>query len=68
MEKNKGWALLEGKECHLQGVSLLANALLERNHLLAHKVMYLLVPLLNRGNDKHKLTSAGFFVEVRLIL
>ncbi|XP_070444457.1 protein MROH8 isoform X3 [Equus przewalskii] len=64
MEKNKGWALLEGKECHLQGVSLLANALLERNHLLAHKVMYLLVPLLNRGNDKHKLTSAGFFVEL----
>ncbi|EPY78309.1 hypothetical protein CB1_001108057 [Camelus ferus] len=40
-------------------------ALLERNHFLAHKVMYLLVPLLNRGNDKHKLTSAGFFVEVR---
>ncbi|XP_072592013.1 protein MROH8 isoform X15 [Vulpes vulpes] len=64
MEKNKGWTLLEGKECHLQGVSLLANALLERNHLLAHKVMYLLVPLLNRGNDKHKLTSAGFFVEL----
>uniref|UniRef100_A0A8C0KJQ0 Maestro heat like repeat family member 8 n=1 Tax=Canis lupus dingo TaxID=286419 RepID=A0A8C0KJQ0_CANLU len=63
MEKNKGWTLLEGKECHLQGVSLLANALLERNHLLAQKVMYLLVPLLNRGNDKHKLTSAGFFVE-----
>ncbi|XP_022264739.1 protein MROH8 isoform X14 [Canis lupus familiaris] len=64
MEKNKGWTLLEGKECHLQGVSLLANALLERNHLLAQKVMYLLVPLLNRGNDKHKLTSAGFFVEL----
>ncbi|MBZ3872209.1 Protein MROH8 [Sciurus carolinensis] len=40
-------------------------ALLERNQLLAHKVMYLLVPFLNRGNDKHKLTSAGFFVEVR---
>ncbi|XP_055280158.1 maestro heat-like repeat-containing protein family member 7 [Moschus berezovskii] len=39
-------------------------ALLERNHLLAHKVMYLLVPFLNRGNDKHKLTSAGFFVEL----
>uniref|UniRef100_A0A7N5K676 Maestro heat like repeat family member 8 n=2 Tax=Ailuropoda melanoleuca TaxID=9646 RepID=A0A7N5K676_AILME len=64
MEKNKGWTLLERKECHLQGVSLLANALLERNHLLAHKVMYLLVPLLNRGNDKHQLTSAGFFVEL----
>ncbi|XP_070328705.1 protein MROH8 isoform X3 [Odocoileus virginianus] len=64
MEKNKGWTLLEGKDCHLQGVSLLANALLERNHLLAHKVMYLLVPFLNRGNDKHKLTSAGFFVEL----
>ncbi|XP_011764934.2 protein MROH8 isoform X4 [Macaca nemestrina] len=64
MEKNKGWALLGGKDCHLQGVFLLANALLERNRLLAQKVMYLLVPFLNRGNDKHKLTSAGFFVEL----
>ncbi|XP_054398225.1 protein MROH8 isoform X4 [Pongo abelii] len=64
MEKNKGWALLGGKDHHLQGVFLLANALLERNRLLAQKVMYLLVPLLNRGNDKHKLTSAGFFVEL----
>ncbi|KAL4675459.1 hypothetical protein H8959_009604, partial [Pygathrix nigripes] len=63
MEKNKGWALLGGKDCHLQGVFLLANALLERNRFLAQKVMYLLVPFLNRGNDKHKLTSAGFFVE-----
>nr|XP_040131927.1 protein MROH8 isoform X5 [Ictidomys tridecemlineatus] len=63
MEKNKGWTLLEEKDHHLQGISLLANALLERNQLLAHKVMYLLVPFLNRGNDKHKLTSAGFFVE-----
>ncbi|XP_060045610.1 maestro heat-like repeat-containing protein family member 7 [Erinaceus europaeus] len=64
MEKNKGWTLLEERDLHLQGVSLLANALLERNHLLAHKIMYLLVPLLNRGNDRHKLTSAGFFVEL----
>ncbi|XP_076707939.1 protein MROH8 isoform X3 [Callospermophilus lateralis] len=64
MEKNKGWTLLEEKDLHLQGISLLANALLERNQLLAHKVMYLLVPFLNRGNDKHKLTSAGFFVEL----
>ncbi|KAM6147843.1 protein MROH8 [Erethizon dorsatum] len=64
MEKNKGWTLLEGEDCHLQGVFLLANALLERNHLLACRILYLLVPLLNRGNDKHKLTSAGFFVEL----
>ncbi|XP_058288884.1 protein MROH8 isoform X2 [Hylobates moloch] len=64
MEKNKGWVLLGGKDSHLEGVFLLANALLERNRLLAQKVMYLLVPLLNRGNDKHKLTSAGFFVEL----
>ncbi|XP_027625994.1 protein MROH8 [Tupaia chinensis] len=64
MEKNKGWNLLEEKDSHLQGVFLLASALLERNQLLAHKVMYLLVPLLNRGNDKHKLTCAGFFVEL----
>ncbi|XP_036899919.1 protein MROH8 [Sturnira hondurensis] len=64
MEKNKGWTLLAGQDCHLQGVSLLANALLERNHVLAQKILYLLVPLLNRGNDKHKLTSAGFFVEL----
>uniref|UniRef100_G1R2Y5 Maestro heat like repeat family member 8 n=1 Tax=Nomascus leucogenys TaxID=61853 RepID=G1R2Y5_NOMLE len=64
MEKNKGWVLLGGKDSHLEGVFLLANALLERNRLLAQKVTYLLVPLLNRGNDKHKLTSAGFFVEL----
>ncbi|XP_069352351.1 protein MROH8 [Eulemur rufifrons] len=64
MEKNKGWALLERKDCHLQGVFLLANALRERSHHLACKVLYLLVPLLNRGNDEHKLTSAGFFVEL----
>ncbi|XP_055121216.2 protein MROH8 isoform X2 [Symphalangus syndactylus] len=64
MEKNKGWVLLGGKDSHLEAVFLLANALLERNRLLAQKVMYLLVPLLNRGNDKHKLTSAGFFVEL----
>nr|XP_013005769.1 protein MROH8 [Cavia porcellus] len=64
MEKNKGWTLLEGEDCHLQGVCLLANALLEKNHLLTCRILYLLVPLLNRGNDKHKLTSAGFFVEL----
>nr|XP_045012707.1 protein MROH8 [Jaculus jaculus] len=63
MEKNDGWTLLKGN-CHLQGVFLLANALLERNQHLAHKTMYLLVPFLSRGNDKHKLTSAGFFVEL----
>ncbi|KAM7125613.1 protein MROH8 [Molossus nigricans] len=63
MEKSKGWTLLAEKECHLQGVSLLANALLERNCFIANKILYLLVPLLNRGNEKHKLTSAGFFVE-----
>ncbi|XP_042550355.1 protein MROH8 [Dipodomys spectabilis] len=63
MEKNNGWTLLKG-DCHLQGVFLLANALLERNHLLAHRILYLLVPLLNRGNKKHKLTAAAFFVEL----
>ena len=63
--KNAVWigAFLRGA---LLGV-LFCSALLERNHLLAQKVMYLLVPLLNRGNDKHKLTSAGFFVEVRFV-
>ncbi|XP_052040082.1 protein MROH8 isoform X2 [Apodemus sylvaticus] len=63
MEKNGGWTLLKG-EGHLQGVFLLANALMERSRLFAYKIMYLLVPLINRGNDKHKLTSAGFFVEL----
>ncbi|CAO2577997.1 Protein MROH8 [Lemmus lemmus] len=63
MEKNDGWTLLRG-ECHLQGVFLLANALMERSHHFACKTMYLLVPLINRGNVKHKLTSAGFFVEL----
>lgn len=45
-------------------VGLSYSALLERSHLFAYKTMYLLVPLINRGNEKHKLTSAGFFVEL----
>ncbi|XP_054995917.1 protein MROH8 [Sorex araneus] len=64
MEKNKGWALLEEEDSHLQGVALLANAVLEGNPAFANKILYLLVPLLNRGNEKHKLTAAGFFVEL----
>ncbi|XP_055977503.1 protein MROH8 [Sorex fumeus] len=64
MEKKKGWALLEGEDSHLQGVALLANAILEGSPAFAHKILYLLVPLLNRGNEKHKLTAAGFFVEL----
>ncbi|XP_050999621.1 protein MROH8 [Acomys russatus] len=63
MEKSSGWNLLTG-ESHLQGVFLLANALLERNQPFAHKTLYLLVPLINRGNIKHKITSAAFFVEL----
>uniref|UniRef100_A0A4X2KZD5 Maestro heat like repeat family member 8 n=1 Tax=Vombatus ursinus TaxID=29139 RepID=A0A4X2KZD5_VOMUR len=64
MEKKKGWNLLEGENFHLEGVSLLAHALLEKHDILAHKVLYLLIPLLNRGNEKHRLTSAAFFVEL----
>ncbi|XP_072487608.1 protein MROH8 isoform X2 [Notamacropus eugenii] len=64
MEKKKGWNLLEEENFHLEGVSLLANALLEKHDILAHKVLYLLIPLLNRGNEKHRLTSAAFFVEL----
>ncbi|XP_074148776.1 protein MROH8 [Sminthopsis crassicaudata] len=64
MEKRKGWNLLEMEYFHLDGVSLLANVLLEKHGMLAHKVLYLLIPLLNRGNEKHRLTSAAFFVEL----
>ncbi|XP_074058084.1 protein MROH8 [Macrotis lagotis] len=64
MEKKKGWNLLGGENFHLEGVSLLANVLLERHDFLANKVLYLLVPLLNQGNEKHKLTSTAFFVEL----
>ncbi|XP_043836722.1 protein MROH8 [Dromiciops gliroides] len=64
MEKKKGWSFLEGENFHLEGVSLLANVLLEKHDILAHKVLYLLIPLLNRGNEKHRLTSAAFFVEL----
>ncbi|XP_036605673.1 protein MROH8 [Trichosurus vulpecula] len=63
MEKKKGWNLLEGENFHLEGVSVLANALLEKHGILAQKVFYLLIPLLNRGNEKHRLTSAAFFIE-----
>uniref|UniRef100_A0A6I8NII2 Maestro heat like repeat family member 8 n=1 Tax=Ornithorhynchus anatinus TaxID=9258 RepID=A0A6I8NII2_ORNAN len=64
MERERGWDLLEGKNDHLQGVRLLANALLEKNSIFAQRILYLLIPLLNRGNERHKLTSAAFFVEL----
>ncbi|XP_016283122.2 protein MROH8 isoform X1 [Monodelphis domestica] len=64
MEKKKGWNLLELESDHIQGVSLLANVLLEKHVVLAQRILYLLIPLLNRGNEKHRLTSAAFFVEL----
>ncbi|GAB1287129.1 Maestro heat-like repeat family member 8 [Apodemus speciosus] len=54
----------EGRRTSSGSIPPCQSALMERSRLFAYKIMYLLVPLINRGNDKHKLTSAGFFVEL----
>ncbi|TFK04051.1 Maestro heat-like repeat-containing protein family member 7 [Platysternon megacephalum] len=65
MEKEQGWILLQSPKDHLHGVSLLARAMLhyacpETTRML----LDLMIPLLDRGDKKHRLTTMAFFVEL----
>ncbi|XP_044878591.1 maestro heat-like repeat-containing protein family member 7 isoform X3 [Mauremys mutica] len=65
MEKEQGWILLQSPRDHLHGVSLLARAMLhcacpETTRML----LDLVIPLLDRGDKKHRLTTMAFFVEL----
>uniref|UniRef100_G3VQZ9 Maestro heat like repeat family member 7 n=1 Tax=Sarcophilus harrisii TaxID=9305 RepID=G3VQZ9_SARHA len=63
LESQGGWELMGQAEHHHRGVSLLARAMVHYSCQELCRVLYLLIPLLERGDEKHKITATAFFVE-----
>ncbi|TKC39827.1 hypothetical protein EI555_007452, partial [Monodon monoceros] len=64
LEDQGGWELMGQAENHHRGVSLLARAMVHYSCQELCRILYLLIPLLERGDEKHKITATGFFVEL----
>uniref|UniRef100_A0A4X2KC16 Maestro heat like repeat family member 7 n=1 Tax=Vombatus ursinus TaxID=29139 RepID=A0A4X2KC16_VOMUR len=64
LENQGGWELMVLAEHHHRGVSLLARAMVHYSCQELCRVLYLLVPLLERGDEQHKITATAFFVEL----
>ncbi|XP_038393371.1 maestro heat-like repeat-containing protein family member 7 isoform X19 [Canis lupus familiaris] len=64
LEDQGGWELMGQAENHHRGVSLLARAMVHYSCQELCRILYLLIPLLERGDEKHKITATAFFVEV----
>uniref|UniRef100_G3T2D3 Maestro heat like repeat family member 7 n=1 Tax=Loxodonta africana TaxID=9785 RepID=G3T2D3_LOXAF len=64
LEDQGGWDFLEQAENHHRGVSLLARAMVHYSCQELCRILYLLIPLLERGDEKHKITATAFFVEL----
>ncbi|CAM4342612.1 unnamed protein product [Caretta caretta] len=65
MEKEQGWILLQSPKDHLHGVSLLARAMVHYACPETTKMLLdLVTPLLDRGDEKYRLTTMAFFVEL----
>ncbi|KAM7162955.1 LOW QUALITY PROTEIN: maestro heat-like repeat-containing protein family member 7, partial [Macrochelys suwanniensis] len=64
VEKEGGWELLTSSEEHHRGVGLLARAMVHYSCRERWRILYLLVPFLERGDKQHKLTAMAFFVEL----
>ncbi|XP_053432914.1 maestro heat-like repeat-containing protein family member 7 [Nycticebus coucang] len=64
LEDRDGWELMGQAENHHRGVSLLARAMVHYSCQELCRVLYLLIPLLERGDEKHKITATAFFVEL----
>ncbi|GAB5575109.1 maestro heat-like repeat-containing protein family member 7 isoform X1 [Prionailurus iriomotensis] len=63
LEDQGGWELMGQAENHHRGVSLLARAMVHYSCQELCRILYLLIPLLERGDEKHKITATAFFVE-----
>uniref|UniRef100_A0A2K5ZT35 Maestro heat like repeat family member 7 n=1 Tax=Mandrillus leucophaeus TaxID=9568 RepID=A0A2K5ZT35_MANLE len=63
LEDQRGWELMEQAESHHRGVALLARAMVHYSCQELCRILYLLIPLLERGDEKHKITATAFFVE-----
>ncbi|XP_032152773.1 maestro heat-like repeat-containing protein family member 7 isoform X2 [Sapajus apella] len=64
LEEQGGWELMEQAESHHRGVALLARAMVHYSCQELCRILYLLIPLLERGDEKHKITATAFFVEL----
>ncbi|XP_058159505.1 maestro heat-like repeat-containing protein family member 7 isoform X2 [Dasypus novemcinctus] len=64
LEDQGGWELMGQAENHHRGVSLLARAMVQYSCQELCRILYLLIPLLERGDEKHKITATAFFVEL----
>ncbi|CAH6790605.1 maestro heat-like repeat-containing protein family member 7 [Phodopus roborovskii] len=64
LEEQGGWELMGQAENHYRGVSLLARAMVRYSCQELCRILYLLIPLLERGDEKHKITATAFFVEL----
>uniref|UniRef100_A0A8C8SXL8 Maestro-like HEAT-repeats domain-containing protein n=1 Tax=Pelusios castaneus TaxID=367368 RepID=A0A8C8SXL8_9SAUR len=64
IEKEGGWELLASSEEHHRGVGLLARAMIHYSCCELWRILYLLVPFLERGDTQHRLTAMAFFVEL----
>ncbi|XP_072505669.1 maestro heat-like repeat-containing protein family member 7 isoform X3 [Notamacropus eugenii] len=64
LESQGGWELMGQAEHHHRGVSLLARAMVHYSCQELCRVLYLLIPFLERGDEKHKITATAFFVEL----
>ncbi|XP_037017945.2 maestro heat-like repeat-containing protein family member 7 [Artibeus jamaicensis] len=64
LDDQGGWELMEQAENHHRGVSLLARAMVHYSCQELCRILYLLIPLLERGDEKHKITATAFFVEL----
>ncbi|KAL8190005.1 UNVERIFIED_CONTAM: hypothetical protein K2H54_035348 [Gekko kuhli] len=56
-----GWDLLSSPENYLEGVLLLARAIVKYYRGLDYAVFTKVIPLLHHGDDKQKLTAMAFF-------
>ncbi|XP_015975872.2 maestro heat-like repeat-containing protein family member 7 isoform X5 [Rousettus aegyptiacus] len=64
LEERGGWELMGQAENHHRGVSLLARAMVHYSCQELCRILYLLIPLLERGDEKHRITATAFFVEL----
>uniref|UniRef100_A0A8C0XVH5 Maestro heat-like repeat-containing protein family member 7 n=1 Tax=Castor canadensis TaxID=51338 RepID=A0A8C0XVH5_CASCN len=64
LEDQGGWELMGQAENHHRGVSMLARAMVHYSCQELCRILYLLIPLLERGDEKHKITATAFFVEL----
>ncbi|XP_060089002.1 maestro heat-like repeat-containing protein family member 7 [Heteronotia binoei] len=63
-EKDGLWKLLTDYEDHHRGVGMLARVLLQCPCCDRLRILYLLVPFLERGDEEHQITAMAFFIEL----